>query len=147
MWDKKGNERLAAWRQFRQNQVSQPTDTQINNTVRLWKDCHLGNHHYDFLNIKDWPTPWELILEDDYDEFSRALGMAYTLILIDDWKPMEFYLRSYKDSEHSCFYHVLEFDDIVMNYHYDRTIKNNVFPQSAKLICEYNYIDLLSKSK
>jgi len=147
MWYKKGNDRLSEWRKFRYLQKSLPLNEQLQNTVNLWKDCHLGHTHYDFLNIKDWPTPWELVLEDSFDDFSRALGMAFTLIMIDDWQNESLFLRCYKDSDRSTFYHTLELNDIILNFNLGEIINKNYFSKSAKLICEYNYIDLCSKSK
>jgi hypothetical protein len=147
MWDRRGNDRLAAWRKFRLDQATCSEDQQIANTIELWKYCHIGSNHYDYLNINDWPTPWELILDDNYDDFSRALGMAWTLVMIDNWNDQNIYLRCYKDMDHSCFYHVVELKDKVINYNYGKAISRDKFPQSARLICEYNYIDLSSKSK
>lgn len=40
------------------------------------------NHylHTDF--IKDWPDPWQLISDNLYCNYARALGMIYTLLLV-----------------------------------------------------------------
>tara|TARA_R110000868_G_scaffold2334_3_gene17394 strand:- start:4601 stop:4885 length:285 start_codon:yes stop_codon:yes gene_type:complete len=34
--------------------------------------------------MKDWPTPWELILENEYCTIARGLGMIYTLMLLGE---------------------------------------------------------------
>jgi len=31
----------------------------------------------------DWPTPWELLNDNIYCDLARALGMLYTIIMID----------------------------------------------------------------
>jgi hypothetical protein len=31
--------------------------------------------------MESWPTPWELIYDNEYCVYARALGMIYTLLL------------------------------------------------------------------
>jgi len=148
MWNNRGNERLAAWRKFRYMQSLLPLDEQVKNAIKLWKDCHLGTTHYDFSNINDWPTPWELIMEDSFDGFTRALGIAWTLIMTDGWENKEIKLRCYIDIEKSSHYFLVEInDDLILNYHFDKPISRSTIPTGARLLCEYNFIDLLSKTK
>ena len=42
----------------------------------------ISNHylHSDF--IKDWPTPWELLSDNIYCYYARALGMFYSMRLL-----------------------------------------------------------------
>lgn len=147
MWEKKGNERLAAWRDFRKSQTAISLSDQLNNIVNLWKNCDLGNNHYDYFNISDWPSPWELILDDSYDDFGKALGMAWTLVMIDDNKTTNLKLSSYKDLDRSSFYHVVHVEDkFILNYQFDKVSNKAQLPKTASLLCEYNYIDLFNKT-
>jgi len=149
MWSEKGNARLSAWRKFRQIQENQTIENQIQNTLDLWKLCHLGSTYYDFNEPNEWPTPWELIIQDNYDSFTKALGISWTLIMIKDWKNQNLFLRCYKDIEQSSYYFLVELDDLglVLNYHFNQSISNKLIPQSSKLIREYNFIDLFNKTK
>ena len=47
-----------------------------------WQQCPIVNHylHTDFMH--EWPGPWELIAENNYCPYARALGMIYTLLLL-----------------------------------------------------------------
>lgn len=147
MWDLKGNERLAAWREFRRDQTSLSLNEQLKNTVNLWKTSCLGNTHYDYYNIDDWPSPWELIQDDSYDDFGKALGMAWTLVMIDDDKIKNLKLSSYKDLDRSSFYHVVHVEDkFILNYQFDKVSTKAQLPKTASLLCEYNYIDLFNKT-
>jgi hypothetical protein len=148
MWDKKGNDRLAAWRKFRYNITPLPLDKQLSETVGLWKNCHIGNNNHDFLNIDDWPGPWEHILEDSFNDFGRALGMCYTLILIDNWNLNNLKIQVYKDLKKISFYNVVNLNDTyILNYEFNKVMNISSIPESAKLLCEHDYIDLLNKFK
>jgi hypothetical protein len=147
MWRNKGNERLAAWRNFRKSQASLSLSDQLNNVVNLWKNSDLGNNHYDYFNIDDWPSPWELILDDSYDDFGKALGMSWTLIMIDDNKLKNLKLSCYKDADRSSFYHIVHVEDkFMLNYQFDKVSNTSLLPETAVLLCEYNYIDLFNKT-
>lgn len=74
--------RLKSWYQLRQ-EISE-LDRQ-NQCIRIddwWQKCPLVNHylHPDFMF--EWPGPWELISENNYCVYARALGMVYTLLLL-----------------------------------------------------------------
>ena len=36
------------------------------------------------LDTLSWPDPWELLVENTYCEVARALGICYTLLLLDE---------------------------------------------------------------
>ena len=49
-----------------------------------WQFAPLENHYLHVDSMKDWPTPWELILENEYCTIARGLGMIYTLMLLGE---------------------------------------------------------------
>jgi hypothetical protein len=87
-------------------------------------------------------------LEDSFNDFGRALGMCYTLILIDNWNQDNLKIQVYKDRQKSSFYNVVNLNDkYILNYEFNKVMNISSIPKSAKLLCEHDYIDLLNKSK
>lgn len=75
--------RLRAWHELRTN-LSQVQDTkQICIEVdSFWQQCPLSNHYLHPADVITWPGPWELLSDNIYCYYSRALGMVYTLMLL-----------------------------------------------------------------
>jgi hypothetical protein len=48
-----------------------------------WQKAPLVNHHLHILDSDNWPGPWELLVENTYCTIARALGICYTLLLLD----------------------------------------------------------------
>lgn len=74
--------RLQGWFNLRTNLANQPIETQCIEVDKWWQKTPLVNHylHTDFMY--EWPGPWELIVENNYCLYARALGMIYTLLLL-----------------------------------------------------------------
>jgi hypothetical protein len=49
-----------------------------------WQKAPLINHHLHPQDINTWPGPWDLLVENTYCTVARALGMCYTLLLVDE---------------------------------------------------------------
>jgi hypothetical protein len=75
--------RLRAWHDLR-NSLSQKTDLQhiCTEVDSFWQWCPLSNHYLHPADIETWPGPWELINDNEYCYYARALGMIYTLLLL-----------------------------------------------------------------
>jgi len=74
--------RLRAWHDLR-NSLSQKTDLQ-NICIEVdafWQQCPMSNHYLHPHEIDTWPTPWELLYDNEYCHLARGLGMIYTLML------------------------------------------------------------------
>ena len=76
--------RLRSWYELR----SQIEDTLIQNKCveidEYWQRAPLVNHHLHMLDVSSWPGPWDLLVENTYCTVARALGMCYTLLLVDE---------------------------------------------------------------
>ena len=73
--------RLQSWFDLRQEIKELNIKNQCVKIDSWWQKCPLVNHylHTDFMH--EWPGPWELISENNYCPYARALGMVYTLLL------------------------------------------------------------------
>lgn len=75
--------RLRSWHDLR-TKLSQTQDTkQICIEVdAFWQRCPMSNHYLHPDDIETWPGPWELLSDNNYCYYARALGMIYTLLLL-----------------------------------------------------------------
>jgi len=83
MWPHTFPERLTAWAQLR-SQVSVLPPKQALETINAWwfqtpwRPYHL---HWD--DSATWPDPWQLLDDNIYCGLARALGIMYTVTMLD----------------------------------------------------------------
>ena len=63
-----------------------------------------------------WPTPWELIDEDEFCQFNILLGICYTLQLTERFKNIQPKINVAIDSVNKTVYYMLFVDDKVYGY-------------------------------
>jgi hypothetical protein len=73
--------RLRSWYELRTKIENLNTESKCVAIDKWWQDAPLVNHHLHILDIKTWPGPWDLLVENTYCTVARALGMCYTLLL------------------------------------------------------------------
>lgn len=114
-WQLMPHERLKAWRKFRKDIADIPDLECLQAVVDWWKFTPIGSRAIDPYESTDWPDPWQLIHTGNFDENAIALGMAYTLHLID-W---DCYVSLMQDPEKNFIGLVVIVDDeYVLNYNY-----------------------------
>lgn len=75
-------ERLRSWNMLRaslENKDSQTICEEVNN---YWANLKTERYYLHPVDIEDWPTPWELIHDNTYCVYAKALGIIYTLLLL-----------------------------------------------------------------
>ena len=74
--------RLKSWSIFRNTIATYNIVQQCVEVDRFWQKTPYQNHylHPDFM--KEWPTPWQLLSDNIYCYYARALGIIYTLLLL-----------------------------------------------------------------
>jgi hypothetical protein len=75
--------RLSSWYKLRSKLENSDTKTKCVEIDNWWQKAPLVNHHLHILDNESWPGPWELLVENTYCTVARALGMCYTLLLLD----------------------------------------------------------------
>ena len=73
--------RLKAWSELRAKLKGLPIQQRCIEVDKFWQAVPIQTYylHTDYIN--DWPSPWELISDNLYCNYARALGMIYTLLL------------------------------------------------------------------
>ena len=74
--------RLRAWHELRENLKNSTTEQICIEVDHFWQQCPQVPHYLHPIDINDWPNPWELLADNNYCPYARALGMIYTLLLL-----------------------------------------------------------------
>lgn len=74
--------RLRAWHSLKESLENADTQTVCVEVDKFWQKCPILNHYLHPADVVEWPTPWQLINDNDYCLYARGLGMVYTLMLL-----------------------------------------------------------------
>ena len=116
--------RLKSWVDLR-NKISRlPYDIQIQEIDKFWQRVPIQNYylHPDF--IKDWPTPWQLLSDNTYCYYARALGMIYTLLLLGN-NSIEL-VEAKDDNSNEVVLVLVDNAKYVLNYWPDTVVNNDI---------------------
>ena len=75
------------------------------------------NRNIDPYHQKSWPTPWEIIETNIYDDFTKALMIGWTLKLTKKFKDSKIEIKTMVDPNRTRQYNVICVDNTwVINY-------------------------------
>jgi hypothetical protein len=131
MFEKKFEERLRAWHDFRESlsDSQQP----IQSAIDFWNLVPTARRNIDPYDQTTWPDPWQMIEENSYCEFTKTLAVAYTLKLTSqyrDWQPV---FKVGVDKSESRLYYMCILDDIVLGYDQDKSVHIDEIPKSIHI--------------
>lgn len=144
----RSEDRLKEWREFRSHIGTLSFDLAIKETVHLWSYAPFINHYLDHVEVQNWPTPWELLSENKYDDTAKSLGMLYTLFLSAHGKDHNFSILQARGLSGIDEYNLVSVDGgkYILNYIFDDIISKMQLEKEAQVIKQYTAIDLqLSK--
>jgi len=127
--------RLAEWAEFR-NSLDSVTDP-IQITIEQYSKAPEVSIHTDPYDQTSWPTPWELIKENQYCEFCKLLGIAYTLQLTDSFSTEPFEIHIQRSDETSETFYLLFVGDRVVGYQGDTHVAKTELPSHLLLQQRY----------
>ena len=84
MWPVKYEDRLREWVDLRQSFNETNLEQSLLAINKWWWRCPIINNSIHWDNYKKWPNPWELLVNDAHCDLARALGIVYTILLIDE---------------------------------------------------------------
>lgn len=85
-----------------------------------------------------WPTPWELIDENEYCSFNKILAVCYTLQLTTAYQNHQPKIAIAIDNSNKTVYYLLFLDDKVYGYDFDGWISVQSLPKTLKTIKIYD---------
>lgn len=134
MLAKTPEERLSQWRSLRLD-LEQDPDA-LDAVCRFWSEVSIipFNHRIDHYNQRSWPTPWEILVENKYDDFTLAVMMAQTVKMTTKFANTTVDVRTMVDHNRTKLYNLVYVDEsFVLNFEKNRAILAQDVPDSFLL--------------
>jgi hypothetical protein len=128
MFDKTYEIRLQEWSDFRATLETAEDPIQL--AVNKYAQAPTVSIQADPWDQDTWPTPWELVLENQYCEFCKILGICYSLQLTDRFSASHFEIHIEVDREKGKNYYLLFVDEYVVGYHEDKWAHKTNLPST-----------------
>lgn len=109
MFEKNADQRLVLWSEFRKK-LETSTDP-IQEAIDFYSHAPMVSIHTDPWDESTWPTPWELVQENQYCDFCIVLGLCYSLQLTDRFSGTNFEIHIIIDSKNSATKYLLVVGD------------------------------------
>lgn len=123
--------RLDSWRNLRK--ILEEVENPLQIVCNYWKNVPFipYNHNIDRIDYELWPTPWEIISENRYDDFTRAVMIAKTLQLTAKFSDSAILIKTMIDNEKNIEYNIVYVDNIwALNYDDNGPIAAHLVPES-----------------
>jgi hypothetical protein len=126
MFDKKYEERLALWKQFRD--TLEVSEDPIQDAIEFYRYAPTTNFSTDPYTPSMWPDPWEQLEENQYCTFGKILAICYSLQLTDYFSTTTFEIHIKQDQEKSRTLFLLFVGDRVIGYNGDTHVHRDELP-------------------
>jgi hypothetical protein len=83
MWPGTFEERLPEWRRLRDQSTEQDLESALQSINDWWQHTPWRPYYLHWDDQKTWPDPWSLLADDVYCDLARALGILYTIMLME----------------------------------------------------------------
>lgn len=114
MFDLHGNEKIIAWKKFREQ--LETSKTPFEDLAVFWGQAPFVNNYLDKTAPETWPDPWALVLDGTFDDLAISLGMLYTIKLTQRFQDADCKIFMTTDSDHKSF--LVINNDSILNWHY-----------------------------
>lgn len=128
MFEKKYEDRLAIWSDFRRS--LETSEDPLQDVIDFYNKAPLSRIAADPWTRSTWPDPWELLAENKYCPFVKILAICYTLQLTDCLSQAVYEIHITRDNENSATYYLLYVDDIAIGFNGDTYVHRNDLPTS-----------------
>lgn len=134
------DDRISSWATLRNN-LNNSLDP-IRDIWEFWKSAPFIPHNkkIDPFYQRSWPTPWQIIVDNQYDDFTKALMIGWTIKLFDKFKDSKVEIRIFVDKKKNTVYNIVVIDeDIAINYNDDGPVKLDQIPDNISI---ENFVEL-----
>jgi hypothetical protein len=83
MWPTSFGDRLESWNQLRQQIQPIATESALLQINSWWFNVPWRPYYLHWDDQLNWPDPWQLLSDNHYCDLARALGILYTITLLD----------------------------------------------------------------
>lgn len=113
--------RLREWSDLRISLAGTSVLDKCIGTDNFWQKCPMSKHYLHPADISSWPDPWQLLDDNLYCPYARALGMIYTLLMLGI---SDIAMINATDGRGDDVVLVIVNNEIVLNY-WPNTLLNN----------------------
>lgn len=134
MFNQPLDNRLSSWANLRSS--LEEDHNPIDKVWDFWKDAPYipYNKSVDPFYQRGWPTPWEIIVENHYDDFTKALMIGWTLKYSKRFQNSKIELRTMVDKHRKYQYNVVCVDSQwIINYNDNGPVTIENLPDSFLL--------------
>ncbi len=125
------DERLSSWAQHRKD--LEQSNRPFHDAVDFWRFAPFihHNHRIDPHYQRSWPSPWEIIVENQYDDFTKALMIGWTIKATERFKNSLIELKTLVDKNKNSVYNIIVVDnEIAINYKDNEPVLASSIPDS-----------------
>jgi hypothetical protein len=83
MWPNTFEQRLSAWASLREQVQTLDIDAVLTHINAWWFAVPWRPYYLHWDDQLNWPDPWQLLSDNHYCDLARALGILYTITLLD----------------------------------------------------------------
>lgn len=83
MWPNTFADRLESWTALRTSAQSQDLETALVAINQWWFNSPWKAYYLHWDDQATWPDPWQLLNDDIYCDVAKALGILYTISMLD----------------------------------------------------------------
>lgn len=125
--------RLSCWSDHRQQLEN--SENPLQEVWDFWRSTPFVpfNHNINQYNKTSWPTPWEIIVDNQYDDFTKSLMIAWTIKLTKKYNKSDVFIKSLVDEQNKRMYNVVYVDDIAINYNDEGPVDSTIIPTSYRI--------------
>lgn len=134
MFNLEVDDRLSAWSDLRKQIDS--TENSLELLASFWGNTPFTPHNpmLDPFYQGKWPTPWEIIVHNKYDDFTKAVMIGYTLLLTETYKDSNIVVKTLVDDNNNRLYNVTVVDNsLVLNYVDNQVVQVDSLPSLYRL--------------
>lgn len=105
------DERISSWAQLRAQ--LETCEDPFQTVMNFWESSPYVpyNRDIDQYNQKSWPRPWDIIIQNRYDDFTKAIMIGYSLKLTNRFKNSAISVRTLIDTGKKSCYNVISIDE------------------------------------
>jgi hypothetical protein len=83
VWPTRYEDRLAQWYQLREANLTNPLEQALTNVNDWWQRCPWVPYYLHWDDMDRWPDPWDLLADNHFCTLAKALGIVYTLHMME----------------------------------------------------------------
>lgn len=83
MWFNRYDERLSSWYQLREGNRDNNLEQSLLNINDWWQQTPWAPYYLHWDDLNTWPDPWDLLADNHFCTVARALGIVYTIHMLD----------------------------------------------------------------